>query len=583
MLPARWLGVAGGILAADLGLRAAPVAHPGRRGARAPGDRLRRRPRRRSAGAACWRRSCRRHRGGCMAPGGDRSPRSAGPPIGRRARRRRASTRSSGRSSTIHGRARIGSSWCSATWWWRSTGGPWRSAIGCWSGCRAGIDAGSGDRLASARELELPEDFDGFAYREYLARQGVGAIGRPRSAEVVDGASGAGAPLPGRAGALLGGLNGDRARARGGARRRNPARRARVDRAGDQRRLRDRRPDPRRGDLGLEHRDRRRAGGRDGPAARAATRRPMVERDRGGGDRRGLRAAHRRQPIGRSCRAHGRLHARRRGWAGRGRMPHRRWSLRRCSCCSSRHRCCGTSGSSSRCWPRPGLIWFGAPVERRLAGLAGMDPRAGGADARRAAHDPAGHPRQLRAPVARRADRERPRRAVRAARDAVQRGRRACGPAGRGAPAARDRRRAHLVRGWLRLAGAPGDRERSAARWPRCRTPPSTRRCRRPSPSPGSRSSALASWALRVRRRSRRRRAAGSGDRRRRPPFARRAAAAADRRRARWSSSSIVTIASRPDGLLHVTVLDIGQGDAILVESADRRDDARRRRARSRS
>ena len=28
-----------------------------------------------------------------------------------------------------------------------------------------------------------------------------------------------------------------------------------------------------------------------------------------------------------------------------------------------------------------------------------------------------------------------------------------------------------------------------------------------------------------------------------------------------------ITIGSRPDGQLHVTVLDIGQGDAILVES----------------
>ena len=30
-----------------------------------------------------------------------------------------------------------------------------------------------------------------------------------------------------------------------------------------------------------------------------------------------------------------------------------------------------------------------------------------------------------------------------------------------------------------------------------------------------------------------------------------------------------ISIASRPDGLLHLTVLDIGQGDAILVESPD--------------
>ena len=41
-----------------------------------------------------------------------------------------------------------------------------------------------GDRLLVASRVELAEDFDGFAYREYLERQGVGAIARavrPRS------------------------------------------------------------------------------------------------------------------------------------------------------------------------------------------------------------------------------------------------------------------------------------------------------------------------------------------------------------------------------------------------------------------
>lgn len=71
-----------------------------------------------------------------------------------------------------------------------------------------GIDVGSGDRVRVRTRLELAEDFDGFAYREYLARQGVGAIGRPRSAEVVADASGVGALLAGLRGALLGGLNG---------------------------------------------------------------------------------------------------------------------------------------------------------------------------------------------------------------------------------------------------------------------------------------------------------------------------------------------------------------------------------------
>ncbi len=71
-----------------------------------------------------------------------------------------------------------------------------------------GTDAGSGDRLRIRTELELPEDFDGFAYREYLARQGVGAIGRPRSAVVVAEASGPAAWLTGLRATLLGGFNG---------------------------------------------------------------------------------------------------------------------------------------------------------------------------------------------------------------------------------------------------------------------------------------------------------------------------------------------------------------------------------------
>jgi competence protein ComEC len=70
-----------------------------------------------------------------------------------------------------------------------------------------GIDAGSGDRLRIRTTAELPEDFDGFAYREYLARQGVGAIGRPRFAEVVGGATGPAAILAGARAALLAGLN----------------------------------------------------------------------------------------------------------------------------------------------------------------------------------------------------------------------------------------------------------------------------------------------------------------------------------------------------------------------------------------
>ena len=70
-----------------------------------------------------------------------------------------------------------------------------------------GIDAGSGDLLRIRTSAELPEDFDGFAYREYLARQGVAAIGRPRFAEAVGGAAGPAAMLAAARAALLAGLN----------------------------------------------------------------------------------------------------------------------------------------------------------------------------------------------------------------------------------------------------------------------------------------------------------------------------------------------------------------------------------------
>jgi competence protein ComEC len=70
-----------------------------------------------------------------------------------------------------------------------------------------GIDASSGDRLRISAELELAEDFDGFAYREYLARQGIGAIARARTAEVAPGPGGIGAALASVRAALVGGLN----------------------------------------------------------------------------------------------------------------------------------------------------------------------------------------------------------------------------------------------------------------------------------------------------------------------------------------------------------------------------------------
>jgi competence protein ComEC len=70
-----------------------------------------------------------------------------------------------------------------------------------------GVEAGAGDRLLVTSRIEEPEDFDGFAYREYLARQGVGAIARARSAEVVVEAFGPAAALAGLRALLLGGLN----------------------------------------------------------------------------------------------------------------------------------------------------------------------------------------------------------------------------------------------------------------------------------------------------------------------------------------------------------------------------------------
>jgi competence protein ComEC len=70
-----------------------------------------------------------------------------------------------------------------------------------------GLDASAGDRLLVTSRIELAEDFDGFAYREYLARQGIGAIARARSAVVAGDASGPAAALAGLRSLLLGGLN----------------------------------------------------------------------------------------------------------------------------------------------------------------------------------------------------------------------------------------------------------------------------------------------------------------------------------------------------------------------------------------
>jgi competence protein ComEC len=70
-----------------------------------------------------------------------------------------------------------------------------------------GVDARAGDRLRIASELEIPEDFDGFAYRDYLARQGIGAIARARAATVIAGEAGPAQLLARLRAALLGGLN----------------------------------------------------------------------------------------------------------------------------------------------------------------------------------------------------------------------------------------------------------------------------------------------------------------------------------------------------------------------------------------
>jgi len=58
------------------------------------------------------------------------------------------------------------------------------------------FDLGTGDRVAFKAHLEEPQDFDGFAYRAFLARQGIGAIARTFNASVVEHQTGG---LPGAA------------------------------------------------------------------------------------------------------------------------------------------------------------------------------------------------------------------------------------------------------------------------------------------------------------------------------------------------------------------------------------------------
>ena len=70
-----------------------------------------------------------------------------------------------------------------------------------------GMAIQTGDQLRLTTRVELPENFDGFAYREYLARQGIGGIGRTSNAVVVGRSEGAQVALAGVRAVLLDGLN----------------------------------------------------------------------------------------------------------------------------------------------------------------------------------------------------------------------------------------------------------------------------------------------------------------------------------------------------------------------------------------
>jgi competence protein ComEC len=70
-----------------------------------------------------------------------------------------------------------------------------------------GHEVRAGDRIGITGRLELAEDFDGFAYREYLTRQGIGAIVRARGADQLSAGGGFGAALATLRGALLDGMN----------------------------------------------------------------------------------------------------------------------------------------------------------------------------------------------------------------------------------------------------------------------------------------------------------------------------------------------------------------------------------------
>ena len=70
------------------------------------------------------------------------------------------------------------------------------------------LPIGNGDRVAFGARLDQPQDFDGFAYRAYLARQGIGAVARAYDATVARPAGTSPvAALAGARSALLAGLD----------------------------------------------------------------------------------------------------------------------------------------------------------------------------------------------------------------------------------------------------------------------------------------------------------------------------------------------------------------------------------------
>jgi competence protein ComEC len=69
------------------------------------------------------------------------------------------------------------------------------------------VEVAAGDRVTFSARIDEPEDFDGFAYRAYLARQGIGGIARTYSARVVAGADGALSAIAAVRGSLRRGLD----------------------------------------------------------------------------------------------------------------------------------------------------------------------------------------------------------------------------------------------------------------------------------------------------------------------------------------------------------------------------------------